>query len=174
MKASVQADAVRSGPGSSDYVILHSASWVEPAVLKQGVQCWHLLMRGTMRRKLLYWFLVPFLFWLIMEINKTQTDPWHQSLGDLDCVCCLLLKASWKWKWKKVLVTQLCPALLQVPLSMDILQTRMLEWVAVSSSRGSSRPRGQTCVSCIGRQILPCLSHQGSPALWEFWSRVGL
>ena len=34
------------------------------------------------------------LFRLIMEINKTQTDPWHQSLGDLDCVCCLLLKAS--------------------------------------------------------------------------------
>ena len=28
------------------------------------------------------------------------------------------------------------------------------EWVAISSSRGSSRPGGQTCVSCIGRWIL--------------------
>ena len=38
-----------------------------------------------------------------------------------------------------------------------ILQARVLEWVAISSSRGSSRPRDQTCVSCIsctGRQIL--------------------
>ena len=38
-----------------------------------------------------------------------------------------------------------------------ILQARILEWVAVSSSRGSSQPRDQICVfcvSCIGRQIL--------------------
>ena len=35
-----------------------------------------------------------------------------------------------------------------------IFQARILEWVATSSSRGSSRPRDQTCVSCIGRQIL--------------------
>ena len=30
-----------------------------------------------------------------------------------------------------------------------ILQVRILEWVAISSSRGSSRPRDQTRVSCI-------------------------
>ena len=30
-----------------------------------------------------------------------------------------------------------------------ILQARILEWVAMSSSRGSSLPRGQTWVSCI-------------------------
>ena len=29
----------------------------------------------------------------------------------------------------------------QAPLSMGILQARRLEWVAVQSSRGSSRPR---------------------------------
>jgi len=29
-----------------------------------------------------------------------------------------------------------------------ILQTRILEWVAISSSRGSSWPRDRTCVSC--------------------------
>ena len=37
-----------------------------------------------------------------------------------------------------------------------ILQARRLEWVAMLSSRGSSRPRDQTCVSCIScfrRQI---------------------
>ena len=41
----------------------------------------------------------------------------------------------------------------QAPLSM-ILQARILEWVAMPSSRGSSQPRDPTCVSyasCIGR-----------------------
>ena len=55
-----------------------------------------------------------------------------------------------------VLVTQLCLTLCN---SMDysppgfpvhgILQARILEWVAISSSRGSSQPRDQTQVSCI-------------------------
>ena len=38
-----------------------------------------------------------------------------------------------------------------------ILQARILKWVVISSSRGSSRPRDRThvsCVSCIGRWIL--------------------
>ena len=30
-----------------------------------------------------------------------------------------------------------------------IFQARLLEWVAISSFRGSSQPRHQTCVSCI-------------------------
>ena len=37
-----------------------------------------------------------------------------------------------------------------------IFQARILEWVAISYSKGSSQPRDQTrvsCVSCIGRQI---------------------
>ena len=32
-----------------------------------------------------------------------------------------------------------------------ISQARILEWVAISFSRGSSQSRDQTCVSCIGR-----------------------
>ena len=35
-----------------------------------------------------------------------------------------------------------------------ILQARILEWVAISFSRGSSWPRDQTCISCIGKWIL--------------------
>ena len=38
-----------------------------------------------------------------------------------------------------------------------IFQARVLAWVVLSSSRGSSRPRDQThtsCISCLGRQIL--------------------
>ena len=36
----------------------------------------------------------------------------------------------------------------------EISQPRILEWVAISFSRGSSWPMDQTCVSWIGRQIL--------------------
>ena len=37
----------------------------------------------------------------------------------------------------------------QSPLSMGILQARILEWVVMSSSRGSSQPRDRTQLSCI-------------------------
>ena len=47
-----------------------------------------------------------------------------------------------------------------------ILQARILEWVAMPSSRGSSRPRDWTCISyvfCIIRLFLYQLRHLGSP-----------
>ena len=47
-----------------------------------------------------------------------------------------------------------------------ILQARILEWVAVPFSRGSSCPRDWTCssyVSCIGRRALYHWCHLGSP-----------
>ena len=61
-------------------------------------------------------------------------------------------------------VTQSCPTLCD-PMDCsppgssvhEIFQARILEWVAISSSGGSSRPRDQThisCISCMGRQIL--------------------
>ena len=37
----------------------------------------------------------------------------------------------------------------QAPLSLGILQSRMLEWIAVPFSRGSSEPRDQIQVSRI-------------------------
>ena len=69
-----------------------------------------------------------------------------------------------------VLAPQSCPTLCD-PMDCSppgssvhgILQARTLEWVAISISRGSSQPRDPTQVSCIGRQILYHLSHQGSP-----------
>ena len=42
-----------------------------------------------------------------------------------------------------------------------ILQARILEWVAISSSRGSSRPRDWAQVSCVAGRLY-CLSHLGS------------
>ena len=64
-------------------------------------------------------------------------------------------------------VTKLCPALCN---HMDcsppgssvhgIFQARILGWVAISFSMGSSQTRNQICVSCIGRQFL---------YLWASW-----
>ena len=47
-----------------------------------------------------------------------------------------------------------------------IFQARILEWVAMPSSRRSSQPKDQTqisYVSCIGRQVLYHYCHLGSP-----------
>ena len=56
---------------------------------------------------------------------------------------------------------QLCPTLCNPmdhsPVGSSvhgILQARILEWVAISFSRGSSWPRDWTHVSCIGRWVL--------------------
>ena len=43
---------------------------------------------------------------------------------------------------------------------LGILQERILKWVAISLSRGSSRPRDRTWVSSIAGRFF-CLSHQG-------------
>ena len=51
-----------------------------------------------------------------------------------------------------------------------ILQARILEWIAIPFSRGSSWPRDRThisYVSYIGRQILYPLSHLGSPRVYD-------
>ena len=53
----------------------------------------------------------------------------------------------------------------QAPLSMDILQARTLQWVALPSSRGSSSPRDgiqASCVSSIGRWV-----HYSISTTWE-------
>ena len=48
------------------------------------------------------------------------------------------------------------------PSVCGISQARILEWVTMSFSRGSSWPRDRTHISCIGRWAPP-LSHQGRP-----------
>ena len=55
-----------------------------------------------------------------------------------------------------------------------ILQSRILEWVAMSSSRGSSQPKDQTQVSCIAGRFFTT-EPPGKPrptprmALFSFW-----
>ena len=49
-----------------------------------------------------------------------------------------------------------------------IFQARILEWVAMPSSRGSSQPRDRRKGLQHSRQILYCLSHQGRPRILEW------
>ena len=58
-------------------------------------------------------------------------------------------------EWMKVSVRQLCPTFC-IPMDWslpgssahEILQARILEWVAVPLSRGSSQPKDWTQISC--------------------------
>ena len=78
--------------------------------------------------------------WQILPIDKCLLYLiWGSALPG--CVLCL--------------VTQSCPTLCspwteaqQAPLSMRILQARVLQWVPMPSSSGSSQHRDRTQTSC--------------------------
>ena len=62
----------------------------------------------------------------------------------------------------------------QAPLSMGILQARILKWVAMPSSRGSSPPRDWThvsCRSCIAGRFFTA-ELPGKPMLWPRGTQI--
>ena len=62
-------------------------------------------------------------------------------------ICCAyLLSQAWLFATAWTIARQ-------GPLSMGILQERILQWVAMSSSRGSLQPRDWTQVSCIAGEF---------------------
>ena len=67
---------------------------------------------------------------------------WYDLVWLSCCCCCLVARSCPTLLWPHELYSSrlLCPH--------EISQARTLEWVAVSSSRGYSRPRDQTCISC--------------------------
>ena len=98
---------------------------------------------------------------------------WEGSLGRMDtCICMveslccppetITTSLVGYTPYKMCLVAQSCPTVCtpwtvvrQVPLSMRILQARILKWVAFPFSRGSSQPGDRTLVSCIAGRFLP-------------------
>ena len=72
-------------------------------------------------------------------------------------------------------VTQSCPTLCD-PMDCSlpgssvhgIFQARVLEWVAICFSSGSSQPRNQTWISFLVGRCFYHLSHQGSPYIKSF------
>ena len=95
---------------------------------------------------------------LIIEyLNKkfsTQiiNDLWYNRLlvSSIVWLCCCLVA--------KLCLTHCSPTDCSPPGSSvhGVFQARILERVAISFARRSSRPRDRTCVSCIGRWILHC------------------
>ena len=87
-----------------------------------------------------------------------------------------------------VLVAQFCPTLCD-PVDCSppgssvhgILQTRILEWAAILFSRGSSRPKDQTWVSCIAGRFLTIwvtregtkLSPKNAIVMYKVWLKLG-
>ena len=60
------------------------------------------------------------------------------------------------------------------PSVHGILQARILEWIALPSSRGSSWPRNRihiSCVSCIGTQILYHWATSEASQAWDCFSQ---
>ena len=78
-----------------------------------------------------------------------------------------------------VLSPQSCPNLCNpmdcsppVSFAMRILQARILEWVAMPSSRGSSQPRDRTQVSCIASRFFTIWATRRLSLTWAVreWS----
>ena len=80
-----------------------------------------------------------------MQVSSTGVPYPNGQRGSL-----AVLVETRDWKWK--LFPTLCDPMDCSPPGSSvhgILQARILEWVAIPFSRGSSTPRDQTQVSCI-------------------------
>ena len=77
--------------------------------------------------------------------SLSNFQVYNTVLSLLSLFSCSVLSDSFSTSWTVAL---------QAPLSMGILQARILEWVAISFSRGSSQPRDRTSISCISRWVL--------------------
>ena len=92
-------------------------------------------------------------------ISEPAAHSWFQVCV---CVCvCVCVRAR--------ACTQSCLTLRSPGLSgssvCGIFQARILEWVAVSSSRGSSQPRDGSCVACVCCITGRFVTH------WAIWLR---
>ena len=115
--------------------------------------------------------LMPRIIYFSMEPSFLLLEIVHQDLGSSGV--CVLVSLGCCDKLPQcvcVLVTQLCPTLCN-PIDCSppgssvhgILQARILEWVTIPFSRGSSWHQGSSLGLLHYRLILYCLSHQRSP-----------
>ena len=92
--------------------------------------------------------------WLRIHLPATLACDGHTLSVECVCVCArahmcvrLVTQSCWLFGTPWTVAAQ-------APLSMGILQARILEWVAMSFSRDSSWPRKQIRVSCIAGRFL--------------------
>ena len=89
--------------------------------------------------------------WICHNLFIPSLIDGHLSCFLLYVLCCAVCLSSVQFSsvaWVQLFAT-LWTVAHQAPLSMRILQARILSWVAMPSSRGSSQPRDQTQVSLI-------------------------
>ena len=67
---------------------------------------------------------------LVLFLGREDVVSFRLHGGNIMCVCNSVSSSVTPWTVAR-----------QAPLSLGILQARMLEWVAMPSSRGSSQPR---------------------------------
>ena len=60
----------------------------------------------------------------------------------------------------------------QIFVAHGLAMASILEWVAISFSRGSFQPRDWTWVSCIAGRLFYHLSHQGSQNCLRWWLKA--
>ena len=89
------------------------------------------------------------------SVSTTAQAAQKSWISDILCRCRCSISEYVLSRFNHVwLFVTLWTVACQAPLSMRILQAKILEWVAMPSSRRSSQPRDQTqvsYVSCIGR-----------------------
>ena len=96
----------------------------------------------------------------------------HLAIPFYMCVCLCVCVCVCVCDCGLHLTMCLCPTLFDlidcspsVSSVHGISQARVLEWIAISSFKGSSRPRDQTHISSIGRWILyHCTSRDAHPS----------
>ena len=112
---------------------------------------------------------------IVPKIMAPGDTMGERGLASYSMCTSIFSSVKWGWQWKLLLrvcweVQMYChiwEIVLFFGLQVDwldyslpgfsihgISQARILEWIAISFSRGSSWPRDQTCVSSTGRRIL--------------------
>ena len=88
-------------------------------------------------------------------LNWTDIYLYTHVCAKLLCCCCCSVASVVSNSVRPVVSNSLQPCGLWLPGSSvhGILQARILEWVAMPSSRGSSPFRDRTCVSCIASRF---------------------
>ena len=119
-----------------------------------------------------------------MSLLKKLSGLYHMLYFAVLCLCAIIWPVSRLltpyWKWKCELVAQLCPTVCDL---MDcglpgssihgISQARILEWVAIPFSRGSSWPRDRTQVSCIAGRFFTSWATREAILPVHHWLHLG-
>ena len=111
---------------------------------------------GFLQARILEWVAIPFSKRFSLHKDWTRVSCIVSRFFTIWITCYLIISVC------KVLSVMSNSATIwtaahHAPLSIKFFRQDILEWVAISSSKGSSWPRDQACISCFsstGRRIL--------------------